>query len=805
MTTIVSLGGEEVSGGNGELERNVIGSAEEVEAVLDAVRDVMYIDDSSRQTFPGEVSFIEAVTDKTKVIGSVGSHLLEKLDSIARKMSTGDYGDGAVATYTGSRDVTSNFFKIRDGLHAPKTVTHQGMHVTSIFQSHHKTLQTSLFSATVYNNYLDNMNSVYLSGVDEDGKPNGLANGNSLLYRHAATPDSVGATRIHVEPTAESVRVSEGMYNSGSGKTKVNMLMSYRSTESTKMYIPEAAVVTNSVSNLFTAGAFVYKPVERSLIYVLRLMDSDVDISSKSSHATTALRKVGLYAKGSDIMAALHGARVTIESFQQHSGSTGHYGYHGAKELQGLRRLALKAHSVVVPMKSLNKRDGRRGLIPCDIVLSLLETVEHKDGILTGVATFLITIMPQFTFGRAILAHTDAVLSPYKNRGLPGVNNLACRVIHQVPDGVMDPYNYQHVPSIMMEKDLAGVISLKMASGDGFICVEGILREAGSFPIPHGGVEFDDLILFTLEEKKFLSDLMAHALTKGRNLTPETLRDVLQKRLIPVVGVGSRIWLPAYLNIGDFESSSYDLDDLLARWALCFLFSVSLPAEFGQGTALLPNYWRSCAAQIPACVASTLTLLYSPSPAQLLVLKDFEVPDALKNTHALKMRGGLVHNAHVRNGIADLLEFDFGVQGIILSGPMRSETPPIVGRAFTGDGNGNYWTHELQIAEIVARAEQLSLAKGGKSLSLCMWHPLYMIIVSYDHSLKRAVSFIHSSVRPSKLVKTYHAQDKTSSQEKGGPKRINPSALGIKGALGFVRGMNVTVKTAVFDLFESQS
>jgi len=455
-------------------------------------------------------------------------------------------------------------------------------------------------------------------------------------------------------------------------------------------------------------------------------------------------------------------------------------------------RLTIKASLVV---KGISTAVGAvRQDVPCDAVLSLVETIPYNEdtNTITGVAIFFITIMPKYSDYR-LYSHTGASFHP--GDYAPSVNPPPLvRIIGPATEAEALKVE---------EKELSAALS----SGDGWLNLK-IRPDAvtdTSFHITKGAAELADAKVFIDRDPDPKKNGVAVAVSamkatianlasgkqidgSGRtvDISPECVERVLTKLLIPSVGPGASIWHPAPPK-GNQKGLTLDL--LLIRCFLCF--TCSYCGALDQSTLFIHNQWRAATTRVPACIFPRGVLWYGVAP-HFVAMMIKECGTGQNFSHLREMKGGLLSEKGTHVTAADYAEFHFGVVYACRVGPVfvpRNEV--VANRLYSIDPQGSVYSHDLQIADASDFLQRRSEERVGAGLdpgcAIMCYTNCYCIVATYSKTHGH-VTYFHGSVRGSHITPTYHASRAVTLSE-GAKIKSHYASLGKFGALGYTNGL----------------
>ena len=492
---------------------------------------------------------------------------------------------------------------------------------------------------------------------------------------------------------------------------------------------------------------------DMSYHFAERLKDKDMRITSDSSlqDAVKMVTEVNI-----------SGGQLVLDGDEQKK-----KGVHFARGSAGCRSLVL---SFMTRVHVTSTTDSQlSGIIEAKIVGVCVETVRAGTGDreITATLTFPITIIPLNVLSYPRVQSTGVPLNPY------GEEQLGFNAVDIVPSLYESESNW-YVEKI--EKDIR--------KGDTWTNM-GYYRPEGAIPCTANGVEFQHTRYLSKEARIILAEAMISAIIKlsGTNYEPISVREYIEDRRTPSIGVGGMIWHP-YTSYGDMKR--YSTEDLLVRWAMCFLFGISIDSSTGKSTLYVHNQWRASMAQLPACIYKSGILAWGVSAP--MVLLALECGSGKHKSTITAKRGAMQANRYNKVGAGDASEFDFSPRVVLRMPPVKYSTEEAANmrpQAFTVDSQGDLWSHDLTIADAVM---QLRIIK--QTNDMVVWTPKYMIVVSYTAPDargmgERATAYVHSGPRSSRLAPSYHAR-KAVTEVEYSALRIHYASLGRSGALGYM-------------------
>jgi len=375
----------------------------------------------------------------------------------------------------------------------------------------------------------------------------------------------------------------------------------------------------------------------------------------------------------------------------------------------------------------------------------------------------------------------------------------------------IDPYGvmkHQNVVNVIpphygsVDADaLAHSVSTYMQKGDPWTGVD-IMRERGSMPVNYLGIEFDHVHLMALETRRLLASAAASAIAKLSDtpITPQEVLHYLSKHLIPTIGLGGVVWHPLK---AEGNMRIYTAEDLLVRWAMCYLFTVGMNDDGIIKSLHVQSLQRAQAAQIPPCVFERCVLGWNVSAP--MMLEALKCGDKAPHASAITEKIGNLQIYSSKNsssgfgsgrGAADPSSFSFLPRRSLVIAPMKVAREDLVhGRSYTVDAHGDAWDHDLQIIEAVhSLVDDVSVngvPKPKSSAEMVIWTPQYMIVVSLmvtRGGMLEGAAYLSTAARTSAVAPTYHASKAVTATEHT-VLRVHYAAIGRPGAQGYMQGM----------------
>lgn len=626
-------------------------------------------------------------------------------------------------------------------------------------------------------------------GVDEDGSK-------YFSYRMLPMGERTGATMARMDPSfsAAYTEVTKVLNNRPVGRPpKIGVTVrSSHSAHHRQLFITDEVLKKIGPGGMFDGSYGTYNtegaphfPVELSISS--RALKQ---FSGFSHHVGEQLEKYGLKIGQSALRDAIyeashvgitggqmimHGSEGTVEGVELTNGGT------------GCRRLTLK-FPVEVSASPLG-RPGASRTISIDIVASVLETTPFVNTIV-GEVIFVITAIPN-----------EVLMSgPYiQSNGAP-----------------IDPYGhktYEHVVNIIPragdEMDLNAVaLSMAMQSGDPWTCLRR-RRYHKTMPITYVGIEFNHARMASVRTKSFLHRAVLTTVVEMTNsmVTMEEVQRYLVRYCIPTIGLGGAVWHP-YMSMGNMRR--YTEEDLLTRWAMCYLFVVGM----GDGGSLhVPSLQRAQAAQIPPCIFSTCAMGWNVSAP--MMLEAMKCGDKKRHDSAITEKIGRLKTYSSRRtasggrqdgrSAAHPSDFGFSPRRTLVIAPMM--VPPdrqVHGRSYTIDTLGRAWDHDLQIVEAISRL-RTAVDRKNPSAEMVIWTPQYMLVVSL--MLKaggklEGAAYLSTAARASAVSPTFHASKAVTPTEYSAL-RVHYASIGRPGAQGYMGGMLQMKDRLMGELVES--
>uniref|UniRef100_A0A2V0RJZ5 Uncharacterized protein n=1 Tax=viral metagenome TaxID=1070528 RepID=A0A2V0RJZ5_9ZZZZ len=382
---------------------------------------------------------------------------------------------------------------------------------------------------------------------------------------------------------------------------------------------------------------------------------------------------------------------------------------------KGCRRLVCKVTAKVQARRLSSAPSVQRmpavGEIEVGFIVVVMETQpQTAGGPIIGEVVFLITVIPNETMGMPYVVTTGVSQSPY-GPPIAGINFPVVTIVPNAGDEISITQK--------MQQEVNDTITL----GDGFVGISGVYREKDQVPNTMKGIEMHDVSLLPDDVKMILYQVMLKLIhiktfrgvishtgdtwdqiitAREGYVAPAAIEEFLAKNRIPMIGAGGSVWHPHYEH-GNMRR--YDVQDLLAYWAMSYLFNVTIRGMKGKIMHTM-NYWRATTAALPPCVFPTRTIAWNISASLLMNALECGKRSGVKST--LTEKRGKMSNLHKDRvvGFAHT-EFSNDPRSTIITAPLR-EDDPVKGRPYVCDTSGNLHAHELQIAECCVQLERSS-------------------------------------------------------------------------------------------------